>query len=253
MSEITTIQDVLEELDHIIAESIKTNSRIGLFAYIYRRTTFEIASEIALNHFEDNERMEKFDVVFARLYLDAYKAYKNNQKVSASWAYAFDQVDRPLTIVQHILLGMNAHINLDLALAASTVMHGQDIHDIENDFNKVNNILYQITNELQERLGRVSPLMFMLDLIGKNKDEKLINFSMRKARQQSWNSAKRLWSLKEEESKRNRARNRIDQMVLLLSKHIKSPKSLTVWFFLKIIQAFEKSEVGVVISNLKGD
>ncbi|MBD3629285.1 DUF5995 family protein [Cyclobacterium sp.] len=252
MDEITTIQDVLEELDNIITESIRTNSRIGLFAYIYRRTTFEIASEIALNHFEDNRRMERLDVAFACLYLDAYKGYKNNEKVSASWAYAFDQVDRPLTIVQHILLGMNAHINLDLALAASTVMHGQDIHDIENDFNKVNDILYQITNELQERLGRVSPLMFMLDLMGKNKDEKLINFSMRKARQQSWNSAKRLWSLEEEEES-IRARDRIDRMVLLLSKHIKSPKSLTIWLFLKIIQAFEKSEVGVVISNLKAD
>ena len=252
MPEITTIKDVLDELDHIITESIRTNSRIGLFAYIYRRTTFEVASEIALGHFEDNQRMEKFDVVFARLYLDAYSAWKNNEKVSASWAYAFNQADKHLTIVQHILLGMNAHINLDLAVATAKVMHSRDIHDIENDFNKVNDILFRITNEFQERLGRVSPMLFTLDLISKNKDEKLINFSMRKARQQSWNSAKRLWSLEEEEES-DRAINKIDRMVLLLSKLIKSPISLKFWLFLKIIQAFETKEVSVVISKLKAD
>ncbi|MDN3689525.1 DUF5995 family protein [Cyclobacterium jeungdonense] len=247
----TTIQEVLKELDHIIEESIASNSRIGLFAYVYRRTTDEIATEIAQGNFEDNERLEKFDVVFARLYLDAYEAYKNNREVSGAWAYAFDQVDKPLTIVQHVMLGMNAHINLDLAVAAAKVMSGQEIHALENDFNKVNDILFQITNELQDRLSRVSPLMFMLDVIGKNKDEKVINFSMRKARQQSWNAAQRLWSLGEEE--RKRAKNRIDWMVLLLSKHIRSPKSLTVWLFLKIIQAFETKEVSVVISKLRAD
>lgn len=251
MPETTTIQDVLKELDRIIEESIENNSRTGLFAYIYRRTTFEIASEISLGHFEDNERLEKFDVVFARLYLDAYEAYKNNQEVSAAWAYAFDQVDKPLTIVQHILLGMNAHINLDLAVAAATVMEGKDIHAIENDFHKVNDILFQITNELQDRLSRVSPLMFMLDLIGKNKDEKIINFSMRKARLQSWNAAKRLWSLDEESSER--AINKIDRVVLLLSRLIKSPTSPTIWLFLKLIHAFETKEISVVIAKIQAD
>jgi hypothetical protein len=247
----TTIQDVLKELDHIIEESIASNSRIGLFAYVYRRTTDEIATEIARGNFEDNERLEKFDVVFARLYLHVYEAYKNNRKVSGAWAYAFDQVDKPLTIVQHILLGMNAHINLDLALAAAKVMEGQDIQAIERDFHRVNDILYQITNELQDRLSRVSPLMFVLDLIGKNKDEKIINFSMRKARTQSWHAANRLWSLSEEE--REGAVRRIDRVVVLLSKLIRSPKSLTVTLLLLLIRAFETTEVSLVISKLKAD
>lgn len=251
MSDTTSIQDVLEALDLIIDESIKTNSRTGLFAYIYRRTTFEIASEIALGNFEDNQRLEKFDVEFARLYLDAYSAYNNNQEVSDGWAYAFDQVDEPLTIVQHIMLGMNAHINLDLAVAAATVMSGKEIHALENDFNKVNDILFQVTNELQDRLSRVSPLMFIIDLMGKNHDEKIINFSMRKARKQSWNAATRLWSLEEEES--DDVKNKIDGQVLKLSKHISSPKSLIIRFFLKIVQAFETKEVSVAISKLRAD
>ncbi|SHM52227.1 hypothetical protein SAMN04488057_1029 [Cyclobacterium lianum] len=251
MPNATTIHDVIDDLDAIIEHCIENNSRAGLFAYIYRRTTYEIASEISLGNFEDNELLEEFDVLFARLYLDAYEAYKNQQEVSASWAYAFDQAEKPLTIVQHILLGMNAHINLDLAVAAARVMKGRNILEIENDFNKVNVILFRITNELQDRLSRVSPLMFTLDLMGMNKDEKIINFSMRKARQHSWKAARRLWSLEGKET--DRAIQRIDRTVLVLSKLIRSPKSLTMWLFLLLIRKFETHETGVVISRLRED
>ncbi len=249
MPRATTIKDVIHELDTIINNSIETNSRIGLFAYIYRRTTAEIASEINLGNFNDNKRLEILDVEFANLYLDTYKAYKNKEKVSASWAYAFDSVDEQLTIVQHIMLGMNAHINLDLAVSTATVMSGKEIEDIKEDFNKVNDILFQITNELQDRLSRVSSLMFIADLIGKNKDEKILDFSMRKAREQSWNSANLLWALGENENKV--AKNNIDQVVLELSKNIRKPKSSIVRFVFKLIQKFEIKEVGIIISKLK--
>ncbi len=251
MPRATTIQNVLEQLDDIINESIATNSRLGLFAYIYRRTTSEIASEIALGHFEDNQRLETLDVAFANLYLDAYNAYKNGEQISSAWAYAFNHVNEPLTILQHIMLGMNAHINLDLSIATATTMSGQEILDIEADFNKVNDILFQITNEMQDRLSRVSPLLFFLDLLGKNTDEEVIDFSMRKAREQSWNSANLLWSLGEDQSEE--VINTIDHLVLKISERIKAPKARMIRFLLKLIQKFETKEVNVIISKLKAD
>ena len=249
MSRATTIQEVLHQLDTIIDESIANNSRIGLFAYIYRRTTAEIASEIALGNFEDNQRLEVLDVAFANLYLDAYNAYQNGQPLSAVWAFAFDHADEPLTILQHIMLGMNAHINLDLAISTAVTMSGKDITSIENDFNKVNDILFQITNELQDRLSRVSPLMFFLDWFGSNKDEEVIDFSMRKAREQSWNSANLLWSLGG--SNNENAIKKIDQLVLLISERIKSPRSRIVRFVLKVMQTFETKQVNSIITKLK--
>ena len=144
-----------------------------------------------------------------------------------------------------------AHINLDLAVATATTMSGLEIKEIEADFNKVNDILFQITNELQDRLSRVSPLMFFLDLLGKNKDEKVIDFSMRKAREQSWNSANLLWSLGEGHDEE--AINKIDLLVLKLSERIKAPKSRTIRFLLKLMQKFETKKVSNVISKLKAD
>lgn len=251
MTRATTIENVLEQLDVIIDECIATNSRLGLFAYIYRRTTAEIASEITLGNFENNQRLETLDVAFANLYLDAYHAHKNRRPVSSVWVYAFDQVDEPLAILQHILLGMNAHINLDLGVATAITMADQEIQEVEADFNKVNDILFQITNELQDRLSRVSPLMFVLDFLGKNNDEKLIDFSMRKAREQSWNTANLLWSLGEDQN--DEAIKNIDKLVLHLSMSIKAPKSKMIRFILKILQKFETKKVGEIISKISVD
>lgn len=145
-------------------------------------------------------------------------------------------------------MGINAHINLDLAIATSSTMNGKELAEIENDFNKVNDILFNIINEIQDKLSRVSSVLFLLDIIGKKTDEKIIDFSMRKARKQAWNSANLLWSLGIHQQ--DDAIKDIDSMVLQLSKFIKSPKSRFVRFTLKAIRTFEETEVGAVISKL---
>tara|TARA_R110000868_G_scaffold34421_1_gene124347 strand:- start:50000 stop:50755 length:756 start_codon:yes stop_codon:yes gene_type:complete len=249
MSKPTTIKEVLVALDTIIADCIATNSRLGLFAYLYRRTTAEVLKEVELGNFENNEQLQHMDVAFANLYLEAYKDFKLSKKVSKSWEFAFEKAEEPLTILQHIMMGINAHINLDLAIATSALMKGKNIIDIEKDFNKVNEILFNITNEMQDRLSRVSPLLFLLDLLGKNTDEKVIDFSMRKARQQAWNSTNLLWAL--DESQQPEAITKIDFLVLELAKIIKDPKSKIIEYLLKAIGKFEEKNVGEIISRLQ--
>lgn len=251
MSRATSIQEVLDQLDVIIEDAILSNSNLGLFAYIYRRTTAEIAKEIGLKNFENNEQLEALDVAFANLYLEAYTSYQNNQNISKSWQFAFDHKDESLSILQHIMLGMNAHINLDLGIATAATMKGKEIIDVEADFNKVNDILFQITNELQGRLSRVSPLLFLLDFLGSNKDEQVIDFSMRKARELSWNSANLLWALGDNDDKM--AIQKIDGVVLGIAEIIKTPKTRIVRFILRIMKRFELENVGTIISRLKED
>jgi hypothetical protein len=249
MSKPTTISAVLNTLDAIIDECISHKSRLGLFAYVYRRTTAEIASEIEKGNFENNERLEQFDVLFANLYIDAYKAFKAGEETSKVWKFAFKQDEKSMSILQHILLGMNAHINLDLSIAASQVMQGKNIQDLKSDFDKVNDILYNITNELQDRLSRVSPLFFLLDWIGGKKDEKMIDFSMRKARQQSWNSANLFWSLGDAD--RKKAINELDELTENLSRIIANPKFILIKLTLKIISFFETQEVDKILMKMK--
>ena len=251
MNPASTIQEVLNELDTIIDDAIAANNRLGLFAFVYRRTTAEILKEVRMGSFEDNELLEQLDVVFANFYLDALRKYQKKEPVSKSWEFAFANSEEPLTILQHIMMGMNTHINLDLALATSDVMQGKDIMKVKNDFDAVNDILFGIVNEIQDRLGRVSRLLFLLDIVGKNSDEKVIDFSMRKARQQSWNNANLLWSLGPEHQ--NGAIRTMDGVVLKISEIIKSPKSRLLRFVLKIIRKFEDKNVGSIILKLRKD
>jgi hypothetical protein len=251
MTKPTTIREVLVSLDEIIEDCIVTNSRLGFFAYLYRRTTAEVLKEVENGSFENGEQLQQMDVAFANLYLDAYNDYKAGKPVSKCWEFSFVNAEEKLSILQHIILGVNAHINLDLGIATAQTMNGKDISDIENDFNKVNDILFNITNEMQDRLSRVSPFVFILDILSKNTDEQIIDFSMRKAREQAWNSTSYLFTLNE--SQLPEAIKNLDYIVCKFAETIKNPKSLFIKLVLKCISFFEEKNIGIVINKLKAE
>lgn len=246
-----TINEVLAELDRIIENTIVENNHLGIFAYVYRRTTAQIKKSITERQFEDNERMELMDVAFANLYLTAYQNYSNNLACSASWEVAFKSKLEKITIMQHLLLGMNAHINMDLGVAAATFSPGLSMPVLKNDFMKVNQILNDLTNEMQDRITKVSWLMVVLDWIGKNTDEMIINFSMVKAREQAWNLACVLSSTDDAERKTVIENN--DKTIAGLGAVIKNPPGKLLKTVLKFISYFEEKNVKTIITKLEED
>ena len=242
-----TIDEVLDQLDIIIADSTKTNDPLGFFAYIYRRTTAQIRQAVLDKKFEDNERMEKFDVLFANKYLEAYRDYHNGRPVCSPWATAFDIKKDKLTILQHIILGMNAHINYDLGMTAAEFSEGGRIESLKNDFMRVNDVLTSLVDELQVKVGRVSRLMFLLDWIGKRSDEEVMNFSMEKARQQAWNFGVAL-SVSDGLEKKARIEE-VDGIINKLGDLVKHPPGKILAYTLKIISFFEEKDVRKIIAR----
>mgnify|MGYP001070305221 FL=1 len=115
-----SITEVIVQLTEIVEKSRRENSQLGYFAALYRKVTIRIRDGIAKREFDDNERMERLDVIFANRYIDAYNAFKSNQTPTQSWSIAFiASQNTNLLILQHLLLGINAHINLDLGIAAA--------------------------------------------------------------------------------------------------------------------------------------
>ncbi|MCB2221619.1 MAG: hypothetical protein KQI35_14580 [Bacteroidetes bacterium] len=244
-----SIDEVILKLDEIIATSLQQQSYLGIFAWVYKRTTEQIRTEIEQGTFEDNPRLEQFDVLFANYYLDALQKYIRGETVSKSWEIAFDSKDEKLTIIQHLLMGMNAHINLDLAVAAAKFMEGKPIADLEHDFNKVNDILAGLLNEMQSKIARASILMFLLDWIGKRSDEKIINFSMVQARTQSWRVANELWSLRGAD--REDRIKQVDPSIYKLGQFIKNPPSRFLKMILRMISWFEVKQADRIIQLLR--
>jgi hypothetical protein len=246
-----TIDEVLEQLDAVIAVSKENNDPLGCFAYIYRRTTAQIKLAILEGKFEDNARMEKFDVLFANKYLDAYRDFHNGKAVCSPWTAAFDVKKDKLTILQHIILGMNTHINYDLGLSATEFMAGGKIEELEKDFMLVNDILASLVDELQVKVSKVSRLMFLLDWIGERNDEVVINFSMEKARKQAWNFALAMSVI--EGPAREAMIIEAENLVTILGNKLKNPPGKLLPFVINIISRFETKDVKKIIARLEAD
>jgi hypothetical protein len=91
--------------------------------------------------------------------------------------------------VQHLVLGVNAHINLDLAIAAARMCPGDSIHGLKTDFDLVNQLLTEGLANLQVALADLSPLLGTLDGVLGRLDEGIVGFNVRKARAEAWDAA----------------------------------------------------------------
>lgn len=188
-----TIGDVLARLELILARCLRDRSRLGYFAALYRGVTRRVRDGIASGRFENGPRMERLDVVFANRYLDAVDRLWHGEEPTRSWRLAFRAAEqRSPTILQHLLLGMNAHINLDLAVAAAEAAPGNSLPGLKRDFDEVTVLLDEMIQGVQERLGIVSPWLAVIDAVGGRTDEQIGAFAIGKARSLSWCAAEAL-------------------------------------------------------------
>ena len=248
-TEIKTIDDVILFLDHIIAESEKSNDPLGYFAVLYQRVTVKVKEGIMTNYFADGPRMEILDVVFAKKYIDAWDAWKNNKEVSESWekAFLFSKKNWPV-VLQHLLIGMNAHINLDLGVAAAEISKNKNIEDLKNDFFRINEILSSLVNEIQNNLSSIWPaLKKILSKTGKI-DDFLVDFSMELARDGAWEFAQNIVGLPKIDFN-NQVKIR-DKKIAQKASIITQPKPW-IKIILWIVRAGERGSVSEKIKQLK--
>jgi hypothetical protein len=194
----TTIDGVIASLTDIIEDCWQRNSRLGFFPAMYRKVTMRIRDGIDSGQFENGERLERFDISFANRYIAAFEQHRRGLTPTRSWAYAFQMAAHSYPmIVQHLLLGMNAHINLDLGIAAAEISGGTDLFSLKRDFVEVNQVLASMLDEVQSGVNDSSPLYRILDRLGWRVDEAICNFSIRHARRAAWSKAIYLHQLQE--------------------------------------------------------
>ena len=88
------------------------------FAVLYLRTTEGMRDANNAGEFSDPQFWDEEVIpTFARYYLDAYAAWKQGDErdVDPAWRIAFQARPGKLTCTQLIYLGINAHVNNDLA------------------------------------------------------------------------------------------------------------------------------------------
>lgn len=190
---LTTIDEVVEAIGLIIDWSVATSSRIGYFAALYKRITIAIDTAVKQGAFEDEVRMQRFDVNFAGHYFAAINGYFHPgqfQQPRRSWQVTFDAARRPeLIILQHMLAGVNAHIDLDLGIAAETIAPGKNLAALREDFNKVNAVLASQVNGVLDSIDELSPALADLYGVLMNNEIFLIDEAVKNLRDSAWRFA----------------------------------------------------------------
>lgn len=217
----TTIDEVVATLDRIIADGRATDSRNTYFAALYRGVTVEVARWIAEGRFDDGARMARLDVAFANRYLDACAARADGRAMTGAWRMAFDAAESWWPVVlQHLLLGMNAHINLDLGIAAARTAPGAAIDTLQGDFVRINQVLAALVDDTRARLTTIWPRLRWVER-WEGRDEAIINFSMTKARDCAWDVARRLAPLEPAAQEAEIAR--LDREIAALGRRVWKP------------------------------
>ncbi|HEY4130381.1 MAG TPA: DUF5995 family protein [Gemmatimonadaceae bacterium] len=246
-----SIDEVLARLDAIIDRAIVERDRLGYFAVLYRTVTASVKQGIAAGQFDDGPRMERLDVTFANRYLAAHDAYKRGDALSKSWSVAFSAGERRgVVIMQHLLLGMNAHINLDLGVAAAEVCPGEAIAGLERDFNTINTVLASLETDVEREVCSLSPWIDRLDHVDPKAGRVIANFSIDRARACAWAAAQRLAALSG--TARDAAISEIDDEIAVLATLIRSPLGLLINFNLILVRLREVWNVRKVITVLSG-
>ncbi|KAA3637302.1 MAG: hypothetical protein DWQ02_06990 [Bacteroidetes bacterium] len=241
-----SIDDIINALEEIIQDSIRNNDPLGYFAALYQKVTIKVKEGINQGYFNDNERMEKLDIVFAKRYLDAYHDYHKNLPVTDSWKKAFDASKWYWPIVlQHLLLGMNAHISLDLGIAAAEVSEEGNLDDLHDDFNKINEVLSDLVDEVENNLAEIWPTFKLILKLTRRVDNFLVDFSMKKARDGAWKFAQAL---------ANGTASNIDDQIAERDKKVAGKVNLILhpgWFLRLIFAVIRIGERGSVSDKIQ--
>jgi Family of unknown function (DUF5995) len=245
---VETIDDVIRALDAIIDWAWTGKNRLGYFAALYRRVTQAVKDGIAKNEFQNGSLMERLDLNFAGRYLQAFDQFRSGQQPTLSWQIAFQAASwwRPL-VVEHLLAGINAHINLDLGVAAAVTSPGDQLPGLQADFNQINGVLAGLVRTVEKEMAEVSPLIGLLEKLSLKTDTVIINFSLDKAREFAWDHAVKMAPLCADELQA--AIQKLDPEVAALGRLVVSPPWL-VKAKVFPIRMFERSSVRRVIDVL---
>jgi hypothetical protein len=168
----------------------------AIFLSCYSRMTRNMLYSLEKGQFNDPAWVNDLLEHFASYYFDALDAYTDSPVASpAVWLHTFNATTDPRTRpVQHLLLGVNAHINYDLVLALIDVLEPEWPDLTENqrlqrydDHCQINEIIASTIDEVQDEvLEHYSPAMELIDRAFGRLDEFLIARLISGWRDQVW-------------------------------------------------------------------
>lgn len=237
------IADTAAELREIARAS---TDAAGYFPALYSRITTDVAAAVERRGFQDGQRMDMLATTFASYYT---RALRGTVLPPRCWQASWDVRTEPnLLVVQHLLLGINAHVNHDLPQAVVEVARGVgDLEAMRRDFDAINEVLASSYSRVIDDLDRVSRWTSEAAFFG---GSAAFNFSLTAARRQAWGAAERLNVLDSKEGAVYVAE--LDHLVSVLAYLITRP-AFPVNFLARLARRLETRDARVVTAALLGE
>ena len=195
-----SIDALIERMEILLGPLEEAGDARRFFHATYLRTTRAVRDALRAGLFSDPEWVERWDVAFADLYLDALTADSSGGAVSRPWAIAFraarEQHDAPA--LRHVLLGMNAHINYDLPQALLAVITTGEFADPavtsrrRADHQRIDDVLSRRVGAEDDELARIGAPRSRTDVLLGPANQAASRRFLRESRAKVWHNAEAL-------------------------------------------------------------
>jgi hypothetical protein len=164
-----------------------------VFLTVYVRVTEEVRRGVDEGAFEDSAWVESYLVSFADHYRRAFAAFERGDvdAVPPPWRLSFERaVAGDALVLQHVLLGVNAHVNYDLTFALDEVGIDPDRGSKRGDHRAINRVLRRLVDEEQAIVAeRYAAGVADVDEAFGRLDEAFSFFTLREGRRNAWYGA----------------------------------------------------------------
>lgn len=221
-TEFRTVEEVEAGLQRLEAHFWVRRDRRGVFATAYLHITRALRRDLEGGGFRNPAWVRAYLVSFGNLYRVALLNYERGEgPVAKAWRISFEAARVGAGfVIQHLVLGINAHINHDLPLALVEVGIDPARADKYHDHTRVNEVLQAATDGLKGEVStRYAPVLSRLDRLAGRFDDDATRFSIPKAREHAWTFAVALTSCGSDPEK-VRLRTLLDEQAAVLARLI---------------------------------
>ncbi|MGP4009458.1 DUF5995 family protein [Streptomyces sp. 4N124] len=222
LEQITTPVDTVVSRMRALDATLPPRDGLAVFNRVYLTVTEAVERRIDAGRFPDARAAIMLDVRFAERYLAAVDAVADGGRPPACWRPLFQYRHHPgVRPLQFALAGINAHVGHDLALAVVDACRtlGCEPAELEDEFDRVGDLLVSLEERIREDLMPGPDLLQIADPL----THLLGSWSLERARDATWSTARALWALRELPDVAEEFTERLDAVVGFAGRMLLTP------------------------------
>ena len=226
---------------------------LGYFAALYAKVSARVEQAMAEGAFARPDLLQRMDVLFVTEYLRAMHQYLHGQPARQVWRCALKASERPeVSVLQHLLIALNAHVHLDLPVATGLACPGEEVQEFKQDFMFMNDLLYDLMDAVQRDLGQVFWPIYLWNRLMGRADDRIIGIGLKGARHLAWKQAEML-AMAPTEKYRLGLVAELDQRFVGIGQRLAEPRNPLVRLGMRWMYWREKGSVADKIDRLTDD